>query len=68
MAYKWGGGGGGGWGGRLLSGSFAGFFFSISLIVKLDKSLPVAFFKFLDHIMVFLFVLITFEPILDGFF
>ena len=32
-----GGGGGGGWGGRLLSGIFAGFFFSISLNCKIRQ-------------------------------
>ena len=35
----------------------------------MNKSFLAAFFKSLDHFMVFfLFVFITFEPILDGFF
>ena len=43
---------------------FAGIFFkiSISLILRLDKSFLV------DHFVVFLFVLITFDLILDDFF
>ena len=35
--------------------------------IKKEKSFLVAVFKSLDHFMVFLFVLITLEPILDGF-
>ena len=41
--------------------------FQLLLFKRLNKSFLVAFFKSLDHFMVFLFVLITFEPILDGF-
>ena len=43
------------------------FKISISLIKKFLKSFLVAVFKSLDRFMVFLFVLITFELILDGF-
>ena len=41
--------------------------FPISPILKLNKSFLVAFFKSLDHFMVFLFVLITFDPSMDDF-
>ena len=40
---------------------------SISLILKSNKSFFVAFFKSSEHFMVVLFLLITFELILDGF-
>ena len=43
------------------------FKISISLILKVNKSFLVVFFKSLEHSMVFLFVLIIFEPILDSF-
>ena len=45
-------------------------FFKISIShykKKNKKSFLVAFFKSSDHFMVFLFVLITLEPILDGY-
>ena len=41
--------------------------FQFLLFKKLNKSFLIAFFKVLNHLMVFLFVLITFDPILDGF-
>ena len=43
------------------------FKISISLIKKSQKNFLVAFLKSLDHFMVFLFVLIVLEPILDSF-
>ena len=52
-------------GNHILKGVF--FKISISLIKKIKKSFLVAIFKSLDRFMVFLFVLIIFEPILDGF-
>ena len=52
-------------GNHILTGVF--FKVSISLIKKNEKSSLLAFFNSLDYFMVFLFALITFEPILDGF-
>ena len=40
---------------------------AISLVLKLNKKFLVAFFKSLDHFVVSLFLLITFDPILDDF-
>ena len=40
---------------------------SSSLILKLNKNFLEKFFKSLDHFVVFLFVLITFDLILDEF-
>ena len=52
-------------GNHILTGKF--FKISISLIKKNNNKMFLAgIFKFLDHFMVFLFDLITFEPILDG--
>ena len=52
-------------GNHILTGMFSKFQFL--LLQKIKTSFLVAIFKSLDRFMVFLFVLITFEPILDGF-
>ena len=48
---------------------FEGMFFkiSISFSLKIKQKLSCSIFKSLDHSMMFLVVLITFEPILVGF-
>ena len=43
------------------------FVISISFSLKIKQKLSCSIFKSLHNFMVFLFVLVTFEPILDGF-
>ena len=52
-------------GNHILTNMF--FKISISLSLKIKQRFSLAFFESLDQFMMFLFVLITFEPILDGF-